>query len=274
MQTPLGSLLSNPRNKRVRYFHPAKCFMLTVEVDSNGKRKKEKKLCGITRIMGKYFWPDYEYKRDRYNLGTGAHSKEDGIERGVTVHRQLRDYANLSAKDFKKKHPLEDIHDYTRYAIKTLKLWKLKPVCAEFIIYDEDNGIATAIDMICTPTASKGGEIILLDWKCGFDHYMVKSNNADMKGPLKEYSCCPLYQGYYQLAIESAILSTKYGITPSKCIVVQLSQEQVNPYIVPTEVLNASVELYDFMVASRMEEKNEKERNKKRKKNKSTNVHV
>src|SRR5687768_3710667 len=230
MNTQLGSLLSNPRNKLVRYVPFAKCFMFTVELDkATGKRKKERKLCGITKIMGKYFWPDYVYTRDRYNMGTGAHSKEDGINRGKQVHKQLRDYANLSEKAFKKKYS-DGVHKYTLYAIKTLKMWKLKPVCAEFVIYDEENGIATAVDMICTPSNSKGGEVVLLDWKCGFDYYMVKSNNVYMKGPLEGYSCCPLYQGYYQLAIEYAILTKKYGITPVKCIVVQLSQEQINPY--------------------------------------------
>ena len=162
------------------------------------------------------------------------------------MHKQLRDYINLSRKKFVKKTGKEEIHDFTKKAIIALNMWELKPKKAELPICDTDNNIGTAIDAICTNTRK---EIVLVEWKCGFDGYFEKGNEY-MAAPLGGVLNSPLNQAFCQIIIEAEILRRFYN-TDVKCLyVIQINKSGIYPHIVPDNFLALSTIIYDTLIGS------------------------
>ena len=205
---------------------------------------------GLTNQLKRVFWPDYSYDEAKKGAnqkvpGTGVRSSREGLNRGKMVHRQLRDYFNLDETKFHIKHPV--LHPFTTNAMVSLTEYGLIPLRAELPIYG--SGVATAIDAICLDKETSG--LVLIEWKTGFDNYLLKGNAA-MKGPLGgRYSNCPLHQAFFQLAIEKHIVETHYGARIHASHVIQLTQDGVTPRILPEELDQQSGLLYEHMVSSK-----------------------
>jgi len=259
----VSALLSNENAYKVRFCHIGKCFKYCPE-----DGVKEKRFRGLRDLLSKTFWSDYVYSRDKYSESTGVSSNLEGIERGILVHKQLRDYTNMKLEDFKKKYninfnkkpPTSDLHPFTMQAISVMREWKLKPIIAEFIVYDTSFMIATGVDMLCL---NQNGSLISIDWKCGMDGYISKSSGM-MNGPLADYlSNSPLNQAYIQKTIESELMAISYdGIRPDVCYVVNLNKESNDPYMVPQDILKMGSTLYQYMLSVLNKEREDKKKEK------------
>ena len=267
------SLLTNPRNKNVRFSTSGRCFKLKTssESDSNNNNNnnnnikvvpsnKEIILSGLLPSLKRVFWPEYQYVPSKYGGTTGVRSSFEGRARGTLVHDQLRSYINDKKSVFLKKH--SELHFYTKKAIIAMKEWELKPIAAEFIVYDENSRRATSIDALCM---DKDYNLVVIDWKCGYDHFLMRASRS-MKGPLEnKYSDCPLHQAYLQVLIDRVMLERFYGARVSKCYVVQITMEGILYFSPPTDLIENRNILYDYMNDTIKKQKLEEKLKKRRK---------
>lgn len=264
-------LLCNERHKYAFFHHYAQSFMykkvvVTFDAKTYQSKTEEKqfKLKGVKDILKQAFFPAYEYKREAYHYGTGAGSLLGGQERGKIVHNQICDYVNLRPSEFKAKHPV--IHEYTQKAIMYLEESGIKPVIAEMIIYDEELGWGTAIDLIAVHKETE--KIMIIDWKTGGDFYM-NTGKFPLKGPLgKLYSDSPAVQAYLQVLMERILLKLKYDIDIKLNYVLQVRQDAVEPKSIPDDLVDNQDVVYEQFHEYLIEKRNSK--GKKRKNNSSS----
>lgn len=222
----------------------SKCFTF-----KNGN--KNIKLKGITKIIKQAFYPDYVYTRDKYSVSTGAGSSTEGRSRGSLIHRQLRDFFNESHEKFKVKH--EGVHDYTKKAIIAMKSWNMTPIKAEVPICDPKQKIGTGIDAVCL----RDSKLCFLEFKSGGDGYFEKGS-GNMKGILELLSNCPKNQAFIQLIVENEITRRNYGVSADELHVIQLCSSGVNPYYVPSFLLDMAPQIYDEVIKNLNESKKSK----------------
>src|SRR6185503_6693650 len=91
----------------------------------------------------------------------------------------------------------------------------------------------------------KRGEFYLVDWKCGFDDYMLKGNGMMQVEQLKGFSNCPLHQGYLQVLFEKIFLEKFYGFRVKNTYVIQIDQKGIHPYPLSPDFVAASESLYN-----------------------------
>lgn len=240
-QKTLSALLSHPRNANIIF--KGRGFRY---VDA----KKELMLTGLTTALKRVFWPDYEYEESAYRRkGTGVSSAAEGKDRGTYVHNQIMDYINTPAKKFKAKH--DTLHPYTKKAIIGMRKWKLTACQAEFAIFDLRSMIGSRLDAILLDEFKK---FTVVDWKCGFDDYLLKGNGM-LKGPvfkdgmtsLSDYSNSPLHQGFLQLLIEKKFLEAHYSFQVDNLYIMQIAQDGIYPYAVPAEFIENIDLIYDYL---------------------------
>lgn len=240
-KTKMLQLFEHPRRSFISLNKTYQGFKVTQDVP------KGERYSGITSHLAKCFWPNYEFKRTKYNGGTGVNNTQEGIDRGKKVHEQIEDWINKEFDIFKQKHPV--LHEHTIKIMNATKEWGIRPTIAEFCIYDESRKIATAIDACCVD--KKTGEFIIVDWKIGFDDYELKGN-GEIKGPKSleklGLSNAPIMQGFIQLLIESEILKRRYGIEPDKALVIQASLKGVKKHEIPYELWRIRSDIYDYFI--------------------------
>lgn len=219
------------------------------------KDDKEIRLSGITKKLKKHFYPNYVYSRNRYSTGTGVRNASEGRNRGTIVHRQIRDFFNMSDTKFfdryrsptaKKKDPLkEEIHEYTQKLVLAMDKWGLEPIVSELPVMDLKRKVATAVDGLCID--KKTGSLVMLEWKCGFDHYL-NQGNAQMLGPktLTKYSNCPLNQAKLQLAFTKDMFEKTYDIPVEYAWVINLTQQAVMPHSLNSDFTQVVEKCYPY----------------------------
>ena len=217
--------------------------------EKQGGKIKYTKMKGLLPTLRRVFWPEYTYNKSRYKGTTGVRSRTEGLIRGSTVHQQIQVYActdrykKSSISTLKEAPEWNFMHEYTKKALIALREWDLTPLFVEYPVGDPNSLVATSIDMICKDNK---GKIVILDWKCGLDHYMMRGSHA-MKGPLRKfYNDCPLNQGYLQLLFECAMLNYFRGICVKKAYLIQITMDGVIPWVVPEELIQKQDVLYSY----------------------------
>jgi hypothetical protein len=257
-------LIQHPRNENIVLSKARQGFIVTMRGEEKGQKYK-----GITSILRDVFWPNYVFRRYKYNGGTGVKNMQEGMSRGKKVHKEIEHWINKPTSEFSKKHPEPETH--TLKIMNSLYEWGIKPVTAEFCIYDEGPKIATAIDALCTIKPSN--ELAIIDWKIGLDDYEFKGNGIIEKPPsLKKLGLTdsPMMHAFLQLMVETQILERKYGISPDKAYVVQANLKGVAKYEIPEEIWSLRRDVYDCLLDHMDKVKLEKEfeKNNKGKKRK------
>jgi hypothetical protein len=261
-------LKENPRNLDIKLAkYPQQGFLLQLPGEEKAKRLK-----GITPIIAEIFWPNYKFRKFVHSSGTitGLNRPEEGIIRGKMVHDQLEHFINMEDHKYRafirsKYKGIE--HEYVMKIIGYLSDRNLTPKVAEFPIYDEKIGIATAIDAICVNNVTK--KLAIVDWKVGMDDYVGQGSAPLLRPPsLTKFANSPLHQAYIQLLVEVQILERRYGICPDEVFVIRVDQSGVTKYSVPQEFMKARKEIYDCVVEHMEKLKIEKFGNKKQKRKK------
>jgi len=264
------------RNKQYR-------FLAEKKIKKSNTKKKEKTcksiiFAGITRLLRELFYPNYDFLKVKYKSSYQAPSpsqrgnqkptkndikdRDNGIKRGVLVHEQLMCYI----KDKQKYAKIfgSEMHDYAFRILKSLEVWGLIPIAAEFHICDPVNKLATSIDAICIN--KKTNEIYVIDWKCASDNYFLHGNSwmlsilepqtkktNNTKKTQKDFedqiiSNSPLNQAFIQLAVMKEMLKRCYSFAPSKFIIVQVTSDIVKHYPLEDRINAKSKEIYDALV--------------------------
>lgn len=228
-------------------------FVTTDGLTKNGSAKR-KFLKGLTPLLKKCFWPDYEYIESKYKVvgESGLNSPGDGMKRGTLVHSQLEDYGNkTSTKQFASSNPI--LHPYTKKAIQFMREFSLKPLFAEFPVGDNSKKVGTALDMVVVDTQEN---IKILEWKTGLNNYILRAS-GNMKGPrfLKEtYSNSPLNQAFVQLLFSVIFFEQTTGRTVGNssngdfAYVVNINEEGVVYYKLPSDLWENRHVLYNHLL--------------------------
>jgi hypothetical protein len=267
-------LVRNPRIQNVRFDKARQGFIVTLETSDKGVKYK-----GITSILKDIFWPNYVYKKRKFNSSTGAGTKEAGMARGKLVHQQLACKFNKSQDYYSKKYPNEELH--TTRVVSALAMHKIRIIegTAEFPIYDEGPKIATAIDALGIIKSTN--ELVVIDWKIGFDDYERQSDGI-LENPkvFKEMqlSDAPIMQAFIQIIVEIQILERRYGISIPKGMVIQATSSGVKKHEIPSFMMEHRRAVYDCVIEhmeklrlAKLEKELNKGASKKRKENEIQN---
>jgi hypothetical protein len=201
-------------------------------VDAEGKSYR-----GITKLLGKTFYPDYAYtlaggsfpvKGVAASGGSGGHrfkkprpttsskpsladAQERGLRKGTAVDNELRGAAlvinaqGLTVSQylaFTKRAPGKPhrvtLHPHTRRILQGLVAYGWHLVACQLPVSSGGTRIATLVDMLCFDTTTK--RMVVVEVKTGFRNYYHRGNAA-MKAPFQAKSNAPYSQHQLQLAL-------------------------------------------------------------------------
>ncbi len=281
------SILNKALSSKIRFCQIARNFQLEI---APGKRTV---VSGLTAKLEEVFYPNYDYevvkKSNPYIRGTGVRNSKEGKNRGTLIHKQLREFTNLTPAEFKRKKV--DFHDYSKALIAGMEYWKTEPIIGEMCIYDPDLHIATRIDSIafemveepesngpkrkfcdidCMIMKTKRRRLSCIDFKSGMDD-SINHGNGNMMGPLSDFSNSPCNQAQLQVLIEMMILERHYGVPFLEAgWVYHCKKEGVTRIPVSTELRRRRREIYEYfrihLNEIRENQRLERERKKREKK--------
>jgi hypothetical protein len=156
----------------------------------NSSKWKDSKYYGKTREQIKEEWE--ASGKEASSLGTLMHADIENFfnkEKVLNPGSVEFSYFKLFWDEFQRNHP------------------GFYPYRTEWLVYDEDHGIAGSIDCVLT---NASGQLIILDWKRSKE---IKMSNRFEKayGPFCHLDNCNYWQYSLQLNIYRHILETKYN---------------------------------------------------------------
>jgi hypothetical protein len=209
------------------------------------------KFCGLLKILSDVCYSDYDFKdalkrapiAKRFKLKTGLRRPWQGQRRGKLVHDQVRAIVNGGdvARDAMFGTQRSENADHI---IASLQTKNLRPLVAEYIVYDEALRLASPIDIVCVTTKKTGSKLCLIEvknWSNGFTHA-----NGHLQNPpsLRHLNNCALHQAFLQLAFYRRLVEIQHPLLEiGACYVVQETQTYTKYYRLPDEFVKASAEL-------------------------------
>lgn len=148
-----------------------------------------------------------------------------GAQHGTMVHNQFERITAMltSNAGFEKYEKMsEDIDNCTSSFIDICISRRWFPVKSEFIVYDEDLKIATAIDMLLVDVTT--WKLIAVEFKTGYEgeEYTMHPNDVNFGSPLSSLTNCPLNRHFLQLMTMTIILEKKYQTKVDESYVVRM----------------------------------------------------
>jgi hypothetical protein len=255
-----SKLLEHPRTKNVKtiYSHGGKkTFQVYEEVLINGTipKRMARFYPGIGDVAQQTFFPDtsdnpIEKAARNKTLGDGKkvvngkeipkgrkplnkiHAKDvkhpcskSGAQHGTLVHNQFERMTKIinGTANFNYYYNKKEILDQctinlVNYFIK--KSWL--PIRSEFVIYDEDIEMCTAIDLILV--SIKDWTLIAVELKTGYEseEYGIHPNDVKFPPPLEKITNCPLNRHWLKHLIEDIVLDKKYRIRADAQLLVRM----------------------------------------------------
>jgi ATP-dependent exoDNAse (exonuclease V) beta subunit len=161
----------------------------------------------ITKMMSSRNWPHSKYygqKREEIKDGWDK-NKDEASRLGTIMHQRIEDYLNSKEVD------VPDTKEFLMF----IQFWNslttqyptLRPYRTEWLVYDEDVGVAGSIDCVLTDA---NGNLVIIDWKRSKE---IKFSNRYEKGnyPFHLNDNCNYIHYSFQLNFYRHILETKYG---------------------------------------------------------------
>jgi hypothetical protein len=181
---------------RVVFSPVLKCF-----VDASSAVKYR----GITHLLKKVFWPDYNFKKAQapgpVGVGNSKYVKgPTSCKRGTLVDMQISQI--ISGQPVTGK-----LHALTAVAFKALKAGNLTPVASQVVVYDQTLRLATAVDILCQ---NKEGTSVVVELKCSSD-FKYSAYNACMKHEFKHISNSISNQHIAQTLVTRELFERTYG---------------------------------------------------------------
>jgi len=185
-----------------------------------------------------------------------------GVNRGKVTHQELCDYINLSTATCIRKHRKKGFHAFTVQIVEKLVAWGLRPVVAEFNIFDEVLNYATAIDMIVArdlqqtgarPSPPPPSRLVLVETKTGYRDGVFLSGSGLLRLPAQmahlRIDDSPLHQAMLQVLMARLTLKHRYGIHQTDCVVIHVDENgPPKRYPVIKELLRHEDLIYQFAI--------------------------
>ena len=233
------ALLRHERNKKIVNTSGAYYYL-----DQQGKYCL---LSGLLPRLHAVFWPHSSIYRQMASQPGGSGSRKrkrsgeaapapqkkgrfQGIITGTRVHRQLRDFLVLDAKNFKKVHGA--LHPYcSRLLACIIDRMKWHVFLPEFDVYDAALHIGTSVDMM---GLTRDGDLVLMEFKTGYKNYF---DNADghMACSLSGMRNTPMNQATLQLTSAAQILHTCYGVPLERMLLYVMRIDDESLDIIPVD---------------------------------------
>lgn len=243
-----NTLLQNDRCSLVATHYAnggKKYYSVKQRVLINGTVEKliSRKFGGLTDRLRTVFYPDTSdnpIEKSKRNKELGGrkplinpsvghvHARpcsKTGAEHGTMVHNQFEKITKIMTQsgrfDYYQKQN-EDLDPCVESFIDTCIAKKWFPLRSEFIVYDEDLKIATAIDLILVDIVN--WKLIVIEFKTGFEYeeYGIHPNDVKFDEPLDDLTNCPLNRHFLQLVTMLIILEKKYDTKIQEGYVVRM----------------------------------------------------
>lgn len=249
-QRKIDRLLTHPRNQFIRKVND-RAFEVT---DPRTDRKILYK--GLTKKCKAAFWPLTEEdpklmsaeeikRRQQTPVGKVKKPKKRrscaqwGARHGTQVHGEIQLWTNLVRRDgltrgtdafcVSCRYPDPCTVELMRECARNDWL----PIASEFMIWDEELRLATAIDLVVYEFCSH--ELVGIELKTGHEwlEYMPIPTDPPLKSPLDRLSDCPLNRHQLQLVVPDMILKKKYGMYFDRFVVVRVCPAGKNTQTIP-----------------------------------------
>lgn len=197
------------------------------------------KMSGITKPLQRLFYP---YQKS----ATTGGAKTGGSARGNVTDSELASLINKGAM------PSERFSVYTERTLAYLYKHKLKPVAAQFLVYDERMRLATELDLVCIDLARPvTNNVVNIQLKTGFDknydtacgRFLSPSKRPDSMIAKIQTSHKTKHQ--LQVLVEHMMVQINYDRALAKSSVIVMSEDVVSMYDVNAELYDAKYEIYD-----------------------------
>jgi hypothetical protein len=230
----IKQLLNSPRNLKIKKTFNYRAFCVINDEKTllySGLRERLKKVLWINTEEN----PMKRNKTEIIKRSTPAfyNPKSKSSERvcstygathGIKVHQQLQQFTNCFYETNGMDKIYEEILDPDMCTINIVSaIYKENwiPIASEFMIWQEDWRVATAVDMIVLDT--KTSELIVLEFKTGYEseEYEVHPNDEFLPEPFDNLVNCPLIRHMFQLIGMICILNKKYGTNINRGYIVR-----------------------------------------------------
>jgi hypothetical protein len=250
----VGSFESAPPELRYAY------WLLNHERTATGYRKpwggyvvrekgtrSERKLEGLTTPLKDVFYPDAK------GATTGG-ARTGGSSRGNATDREI---ANLVNKGDVAEAP----NVYTMRVLAFLHKHGYQPFAAQFMVYDEQLGIGTELDMLCINANSRdpaGKNVVNIQLKTGFDKNYERTSGY-LRSPFVDKSKLASTPYSYrnvhalQTLCEHMIVQDNYSNVLQESMVLVVSEEVTSLYRIGNEWLALRVDVRENLLARNKE---------------------
>ena len=200
---------------------------------------KTRRLEGLTKPLKSVFYPYQQI------ASTGG-AKTGGSARGNAVDRELAALVNHGTI------PGEGFSKYTLQVMKYLKKHGLRPFAAQFLVYDENIGIATELDLLCVDEAvsvADANNVVNVQVKTGFDlNYEVEREH--LSSPyVKDSMLKKIYMNHknvhqLQTLAEHMIVQLNYDKLLRESVVLVFSEDVSSLYRIGHELMALKLDVY------------------------------
>lgn len=244
----LEQLILHPRNRRVT-FNGRKLYR-----DSKTKKSiafksfvvdKNLTFDGITRVFKQVIWSSYaapavrDKKQPSPKSVSGCYGGGTGKHHGTKVHQDFERMVKVIRGQLQRKNGNYTIGqvDPCAYRMFTALInRKIIPLYAEYVIFDEYSGLATAID--CLAWDVTNNEAIAIEIKTGhasqYD-YAAVCGKSHFRQPHEFIADSPLNRAATQLLMSLLIIARRYGVQVDRGIIIRplSTSRQVQMYDMP-----------------------------------------
>jgi len=245
----LEKLVTHPRNRRVHFRRTTTHKdAVTGRSVSHKAFLVDKNLCfdGITKPLKQVFWTSYAapsvkdaVRASSSRASGGCHGGGCGKEHGVRVHEGLERLIRAVHGKLKRNNGTPTVAHVDPCAYRILCALvkrRIVPLVAEFAIFDEYSGLATAID--CVAWDVDGAGLVAVEVKTGHvgqTNYSSVLRNAHFRAPMEAVPDSALNRAATQLLMSMLIVARRYGVQFDRGIILRpLSEKnQVQLYEMP-----------------------------------------
>lgn len=108
-----------------------------------------------------------------------AHAKAVARRRGALVHEQVERVVREGPAWYHREYAAGRLHAYTRRIFEIVERRAWTPLHAEYVVYDAEAGLASAVDLVCYDTAHD--TLVFLELKTGGEHHL-RYHTGSMRG--------------------------------------------------------------------------------------------
>jgi len=229
-------LFHHPRRHQIR----KQPWVGYVMVTPDGKTRK---LDGLTKPLKEVFYP---YQRSE---STGG-AKTGGSARGNIVDKEIADLVNHCRVS-------TTLSKYTVQVLTYLKKHNLQPFAAQYLVFDENLGIATELDLLCidlSVAVSLSGaavdNVVNVQVKTGFD-LNYETEKEYLSSPfVKDSAITRIYKNHknthqLQNLVEHMIVQLRYDRLLKESVVLVFSEEVNSLYRIGHMLMAVKADVYE-----------------------------